>query len=60
MRNLLAHALLPDPLRDASPIGQSTERVLRDQFWQSGNERPLGTLTSLAEAREKKLRRSRR
>jgi len=44
--------------RDASPTERSTERVLREVFWRSGNERPPGTLSSLADARAIKLQRS--
>jgi hypothetical protein len=60
MRNLFAHALLSNLGGNPLPTDLSTDRVLRDLFWRGGYDRPLGTLTSLAEARAKKPRRPRR
>jgi hypothetical protein len=60
MRNLLTHALSPNLVRQVPSTDPSTDRVLRDVFWRGEYDRPIGTVTSLVEARAKKLRQSRR
>jgi hypothetical protein len=61
MRNPLTHALSNEGSSWSSssmpePREHSTDRVLRQAFWLGGSHRPLGTLTTLADARAKKLR----
>jgi hypothetical protein len=65
MRNLVTHALSPDvfdrpTLLTARGVGFSVERVLREVFWRSTGHPPLGTLSSLADARAKKILQSQR